>query len=470
MKRHWSFFCACNLALVITTAAAGIRPNALRCEYRPDPLGIDVLQPRLSWTLEAIPPGARGLTQSAYRVLVASSPEKLAGEEGALWDSGRVASDKQLDVSYAGKPLTSRMRCFWKVRVWDQGGNPSGWSKPAMWSMGLFEPQDWQGQWIAVTDQIAAPSSTAVPGYHALEATRADEEKWVQVDLGAERPLDEVILYPPAPSGFEHIKGFGFPVRFRIDASNDPGFRQCQVIADFTHSDYPNPNNESRSFPAKGIRARYVRVTATRLWNRGTGPAPFCFALAELEVLSQGTNVARGAPCRAKDSFEGAGWSLKKLTDGQRIAYPNQAALNQPGHAAVLLRKDFQADKKITRATAFLCGLGYSELEINGRKIGNAVLDPAFTDFSRRVLYRTCDVTDAIRPGPNALGVILAGGWFNLATPDLFGFEHAPWSASPRMLCQLDIEFSDGTTRTVVSDASWKWSTGAITFNCVRGG
>jgi alpha-L-rhamnosidase len=79
-------------------------------------------------------------------------------------------------------------------------------------------------------------------------------------------------------------------------------------------------------------------------------------------------------------------------------------------------------------------------------------------------------VTAALRRGPNALGVILGGGWFNLATPDLFGFEKAPWSASPRLLCQLEIEFADGTTRTVVSDGSWKWSTGAITFNGVRGG
>jgi alpha-L-rhamnosidase len=158
------------------------------------------------------------------------------------------------------------------------------------------------------------------------------------------------------------------------------------------------------------------------------------------------------------------------LTDGKRIAAANKVASNQPGNAAVLLRKEIQLDGKVTHATAFLCGLGYSELEVNGRKIGTDVLDPGFTDFSRRVLYRTYDVTDAIRRGPNAFGVILGGGWFNLATGDLFSFQTAPWSASPRLLCQLHIEFADGTSRTVVSDASWKWSTGAIIFNCVRGG
>jgi len=454
----------------IAAGAAGIRAAGLRCEYRQDPLGIDVVQPRLSWTLEAASGAARGLAQSAWRVLVASTPGKLAGEQGNLWDSGKVESDQQLHVQYAGKPLTSHIRCYWKVCVWDQDGKASQWSEPARWAMGLLEPQDWQGRWIAATERLAAPISPGLAGYHALEATKADEAKWVQVDLGTERPLDEVTLYPPAPAGFEQVKGFGFPVRFRLDTSNDPDFRQSQTLADYTQKDYPSPGNEHRAFAANGVRSRYVRITATRLWNRGSGPAPFCFALAELEVMSKGTNVALRAPVLAKDSVENGDWGLKRLTDGQRLPDRKDSPPNEPGNAAVLLRKEIQLDGKVTRATAFLCGLGCAELEINGRKIGADVLDPGFTDYSRRVLYRTYDVTDAIRRGTNALGVILGGGWFNLATPDLFGFERAPWSASPRMLCQLHIEFTDGTTRTVVSDASWKWSTGAITFNCVRGG
>ena len=413
---------------------------------------------------------ARGLTQSAYRVLVASAPEKLAKEQGDLWDSGKVDSDRQAQVEYAGQPLRSGTRCYWKVRVWDRNGRSSDWSAAAAWSMGLLEARDWQGRWIAATARLAAPGTSAVAGYHALEARQADEVKWVQVDLGGERALESVTLYPPAPAGFEQVKGFGFPVRFRLEASHDPEFRAGEVLADFTQQDYPNPGDAPCTFAANGMRARYVRVLVTRLWNRGSGPAPFCFALAELEVRSQGANVALRAPCRAKDSVEGSGWGFTRLTDGQRIPTTSQAGTNQPGNAAVLLRKEFQLDRKVTRATAYVCGLGYAELELNGRKIGDDVLDPGFTDFSRRVLYRTYDVTDALRSGRNALGVILGGGWFNLATPDLFGFEHAPWSASPRILCQLQLEFADGTTRTVVSDPSWKWSTGAITFNCVRGG
>jgi alpha-L-rhamnosidase len=124
----------------------------------------------------------------------------------------------------------------------------------------------------------------------------------------------------------------------------------------------------------------------------------------------------------------------------------------------------------VARATASICGLGYYELFINGRKIGDRRLDPGFTDFSKRVLYVTYDVTGAVRQGENALGVMLGGGWYDLPAPDLFGNQNAPWSASPRLLLRLRIELADGSTQTLVSDSSWKWSTGEILFQSVRGG
>jgi len=125
---------------------AGLTATGLRCEYRVDPLGVDVTQPRLSWVLRS---NQRGQRQTAYRLLVASSPEKLAADTGDLWDTGRVESDQTLHVVYDGKPLTSRMQCWWKVRVWDADGQPSAWSEPAIWSMGLLDPGDWAARWIA---------------------------------------------------------------------------------------------------------------------------------------------------------------------------------------------------------------------------------------------------------------------------------------------------------------------------------
>lgn len=111
----------------------------LRCEYRINPLGIDVIKPGLSWVLSS---HQRGQNQTAYQILVASSPETLSKDQGDLWDSGKVASDQQLHITYGGKPLASRQRCHWKARVWDQSGEPSAWSEPALWSMGLLERAD----------------------------------------------------------------------------------------------------------------------------------------------------------------------------------------------------------------------------------------------------------------------------------------------------------------------------------------
>ena len=96
----------------------------LRCEFLDNPLGIDTVQPRLSWVLHATQRGAR---QSAYQVLVASSAAQLKAHRGDLWDSGRIESDQSIHVHYAGQPLKSRQQCFWKVRVWDEHGNPSAW-------------------------------------------------------------------------------------------------------------------------------------------------------------------------------------------------------------------------------------------------------------------------------------------------------------------------------------------------------
>ena len=133
----------------------------LRCESEASPLGIDTTQPHLSWRLEAPgrKPGVSGQEQIAYRVLVASSQDKLARDIGDLWDSGKVDSDQSQHVEYAGSPLRSKMECHWKVRVWPDDGEPSDWSSPAKWTMGLLEPGDpstskdsaaagWEAQWI----------------------------------------------------------------------------------------------------------------------------------------------------------------------------------------------------------------------------------------------------------------------------------------------------------------------------------
>jgi alpha-L-rhamnosidase len=139
-----------------TLAAAPAPPLSvahLRCEYEVDPLGIDVVQPRLSWQLRS---AARGAVQSAYQVEVKSGGR-------TVWDTGKVVSDRSVHVPYGGPPLESSRRYTWRVRVWDGGGKASGWSAPASWEMGLISPGDWKARWIEPARDEGAKSSQPAP-------------------------------------------------------------------------------------------------------------------------------------------------------------------------------------------------------------------------------------------------------------------------------------------------------------------
>ena len=89
----------------------------LKCEYAANPLAVESVAPRLSWQLST---PERGAAQTAWRILVASSPETLARDQGDFWDSGKVDSLATSQIAYSGRTLTSRDRCFWKVRIWDE--------------------------------------------------------------------------------------------------------------------------------------------------------------------------------------------------------------------------------------------------------------------------------------------------------------------------------------------------------------
>jgi alpha-L-rhamnosidase len=136
-----------TLLLILASHTQAMTVSALRCEELKNPLGIDVVRPRLSWKLES---NERGQKQTAYEILVADTKNGLHPGKADLWDSGKVVSDDTTEVYYSGTPLDSRRQCFWKVRVWDREGRVSE-SKMARWEMGLLQPSDWEGKWIART-------------------------------------------------------------------------------------------------------------------------------------------------------------------------------------------------------------------------------------------------------------------------------------------------------------------------------
>ncbi len=290
-------FTCLGLLIVAAMSAAfslgrepSLHPVDLRCEHLKNPLGVDSTTPRLSWRLQAEPQAGRGLRQTAYQILVASSQRNLRTGHGDLWASGKIVSGDIIGIDYRGKGLESRQVCWWKVRAWDQQGQVSAWSQPAMWSMGLFHQDDWTAKWI---------------GLDGGDKTRPDD-----------------------------------PARTRL--------------------------------PAR------------------------------------------------------------------------------------MFRREFQAKKKIKRATVYVSGLGFFDLYMNGTRVGDHIMDPALTEYSKRIPYVTFDVTDRLKPGENAIGVVAGNGRFFAPRA---GDKH-PVSFKtygyPKVLLQLEVEYADGSHQQVVSDGNWK--------------
>ncbi len=288
MRKITAFFILTILTLfsysVKSNVSNRLKVSNLRTEMLINPVGIDVVKPRLSWQLSS---EERGIVQTSYRILVASSPDKLENNQGDIWDSGTVDSDQSHLVGYNGQGLRSRDKCYWKVKVWS-GNTESAWSEPAFWSIGLLYYKDWSGRWI--------------------------------------------------------------------------GF------------DRPFPWDED-SFHAR-LSARYFR-------------------------------------------------------------------------------KEFGSEKEIKQATLSIIGLGLYELYINGEKIGDQVLAPTPTDYTKNVKYNTFDVTNNLQTGKNALGVVLGNGRYYTMRQHYkpykiknFGF--------PKMLLQLEIEYADGSLQRIKTDNSWK--------------
>ena len=162
---------------------AAVLTENLRCEYLTNPVGIDATSPRLSWIITST---RRGERQTAYQVLVASSPNLLSEDKGDLWDSGKVSSDESSQIVYAGSPLASRESCFWKVRTWDRDGEPGDWSQVAQWSMGLLQPADWSAQWIASAPSSKDTNATLIILHASYEAVAKGQSADVTAVLNAQ--------------------------------------------------------------------------------------------------------------------------------------------------------------------------------------------------------------------------------------------------------------------------------------------
>jgi alpha-L-rhamnosidase len=361
----------------------------------------------MSWILIS---AERGQKQTAYQILAASSAEALARDDADLWDSGKMGSDQSVQVVYAAKPLASRSRVWWQVRVWDKAGQPTAWSAPASWEMGLLNPSDWGAKWIADAASLAnSPPPGPLNGYHSEIANHADAPKWVAVDLGAPQTFDGARLFPARPYDWQpDTPGFLFPLRFKLEVARQPDFSDAQVLVDRTVTEERNPGTNALLCQFAPVTGRFVRLVVTNLPKRDG--SNFAFALAELQVLRAGQNLAQNAKVLALDSIESGSWAKANLTDGVLTTVPpndGQGAL-----PATMVRKEFRLSQPVRRGTAYVTARGLYELRLNGQRVGDQLLAPEWTSYGKRLQYQTYDVTSLLRPGENAIGCLLGEGWY----------------------------------------------------------
>lgn len=184
---------SCLLIGAFALGAQAATLDSLRCENRVNPLGIGERAPRLSWVMKD-DSGSLGAVHPAYQILVASAPEKLAREEGDLWDSGRVRSGKIIQIVYGGRPLDARSRCHWKVRAWDRDGRAMPWSDPAFWTMGLLHVADWRAEWLRVEELFPEDlaAKPAPPKLMIISAVYGTSDNQHQVD--ATEKVREIVV------------------------------------------------------------------------------------------------------------------------------------------------------------------------------------------------------------------------------------------------------------------------------------
>ncbi len=459
--------------------SAQMKVESVRVENSASPLGIDTQPPRFSWRLSS---DKLDQVQTAYQVLVASSLEKLAANTGDLWDSEKVKSDQSTYIPYAGQALSSGQECHWKVKVWDGKGVESEWSAPSFWSMGILRPEDWKGKWIGYNPEV----ERRLPAKGVLSKMNWDDTNWIWTG--------EADATKEAPAGRRYFK-------FNFDLLKD-----------------------------KQVYKAYLRMTADdrfRIWFNGQGVERTAGdnwrEPVEVEVTSELRNGKVNAAIEVFNIKQGsAGLACKiaveytdgtiqvvsadagnstwttDITDANRKDWvrvtPREIKMNPvkvvgpvglepwgkpesgflPGYEQTapnpLLRKDFSVSKPVKRAMLYSSGLGCQEIYCNGQRIGDEVLDPAFTQYEKTVLYTTHDLTKNLQEGKNALGVMLGNGWYNMTTRTVWHFEKAAWRDRPKLLSLLRIEYTDGTSEDIVSDASWKAATSPILADSLHNG
>ena len=212
----------------------------------------------------------------------------------------------------------------------------------------------------------------------------------------------------------------------------------------------------------------YSYVWRVRVWDETDAPSEWSRE-AKFRLAPEGFSSAKwiGAITR-----EDARLPEGRRFHGAELKKPEVkaawAAVDTLAKKSICLRRKFRTDKKVVEATASVCGLGFYEFSLNGKKVGDSEFAPLWSDYDKSVYYNTYDVTELLQKGENVAGVLLGNGFYNVQGGRyrklLISF------GAPTLLFSLVINYEDGTRETIYSDNDWKYDLSPITFNCIYGG
>jgi len=470
-------FRLCLLGLFVSCATSRTQPEIadppfeitnLTAERRENPIGLDVSKPHLAWLLKAKQVNARDKTQSAFRILVASTPEKLANDDADLWDSGQVKADSSIEVPYGGKALGSRQIAHWKVRVWDERAQATNWSKPATWEMGLLNATDWQADWIG-----RKRTAQALP---ILDESKLD---WFWYPLAP----GELPRTSPKTTRWVHFRN-------RITIADPTSYKQIYAILAATHETHVFVGGVH--VEAFRPRDRVHEVTLLPHLKAGenviaisTRPEKVSGLAVQIHVVhndGRRETIASG-PAWKSERDQPEGWAEPAFDDRNwkpsvvlapfgkapfdKVLAKNlvPAELETPAYLFRRICRTIPDGVVPVRARVHATALGVYELFLNARRVGDALLSPGWTDYHKRIEVQTFDVTAQVvaprDPGCVTVSATLADGWYT----GFIGYrkQRAHYGSWPlRLRAQLEIEWSNGKRELISTDGKWKAGTGPI--------
>jgi hypothetical protein len=455
MKLLFVFFVAI-LALPALAANGALQPTRLQCEHATEPVAVDVTQPRLSWQSTAASIDTRGLQQTAYQIQVASSRERLL-HKADLWDSGKIKSDASHLVQYLGSPLTSRQDAYWRVRVWDNNNKASSWSPIAHFKLAVLKPEDWQAKWITdpkPADHVlqadiwvwhGSPDSMRrfVPGtYYFRKKFELTAQVAIRSAVMAISCDDRFSLYV---NGHEAMYGQDGEVTLQADICD---FLQkgenILAIAAVNGGRQPNVAGLIGHLSITFADDTRLDVAIDNTWKSS--------ARETLNWKNLNGSDQDWRPVHSLGPFGMAPWGNNSVLP---VSLP-------------IFRKSTELAKPAKRALLYICGLGQYEAIINGRRVGDQVMAPGWTQYKKSCLYDTYDVTSLLQSGENVVAVLLGNGMFNVQGGRYIKYRGS--FGAPQLILQLEVEHPDGSLTTIVSDQTWKTAPGPITFSCIYGG